>query len=55
MGDDALTCEGDVVGTLKKLLLGVWILHKVGAVAYEFSTECGAFEAGEPECSGRDG
>lgn len=55
VGDDALTCEGDVVGTLEKLLFGVGVLHKMGAVACEFRTESGAFEAGQPECSRRDG
>ena len=55
VGDDALTCEGDVVGTLEELFLGVGVLHKMGTVACEFRSESGAFEAGQPKSSRRDG
>ncbi len=53
--DDTLASEGDIVGALEELLLGVRVLDEVGTLFGELGPESGALVAGEPESSGRDG
>src|ERR1035437_6421188 len=55
LGDDALACEGDIVGALEEVLLGVRIGEDGGSVFDEFGTEVGAVVAGEPESSWGNG
>src|SRR5665213_2733184 len=55
LGDDALLCEGVVVGAAKEMLSLVRVVDQVSAVLCQLGTKVGAVEACEPKRSSRHG